>query len=435
MVHPSQRITAYSNQGQLEPDESPTHSRRLNVLFIAIVFIFSFLTYFTEDLDPRIQAVPIVVFAFFVALQLMFPRKWRNKASIFAGEGTAVLWLVPVFSLGGSLASTYDKSIWYWTLDAFVLVSARLFAGRVSLREILDGFYWSGVICVGLLLAVTGDALIQAIETLERFTELGFHPNTLAFILIGFLAVAIWQVFVGPAYKKILGAITALACSFVIFYASSRGSLVAILVSAGATVTIICIRRRRLDLLLICLGFSICIFWLAAKSNAFDGIYDYIDRVLELSIGGRAMGSGMSGRVDEWSKTWSLLSHGSWFYGNGVRASDNLLFPVDNSFLVLLYDLGVIPSILIVGRLGIISWKFLRGYQSTGGDIEIVSLFMILAFTINNFTARYLFGVGNPFSLLMILYLVSPRTAVTSKLFTLTATDRKLNLDSNTAPA
>jgi len=299
----------------------------------------------------------------------------------------------------------------------------------------LEGIFWSGFLVVATLLFFAGELLLDAVNTLARFSAFGFHPNTLAFLLGTYFAVAVWEVAVAPLYKKILGALTALACLFVIFLASSRGSLVAAVVSSLIVGVMYCVHERKFKLLwgipiLLCLAIGIFI-----RSSSFGDVWESIDQVLQISSGGRGMGSGMSGRLDAWQHTWAVLLKGSWIYGNGVRSSDDLPYPVDNGFLVLLYDMGIVPFFIIVGRFISILRQAFRCYMATGNDLHMILFFVLLGFLINNIPERFLFGVGNPSSLFAVMVFASPWVGLSSRNPSIAQLRSNPGLDQGRAPA
>jgi hypothetical protein len=394
----------------------------INIALAATVFTLSSVTFFALDLDTedlaekaKILVLPLLFLGLVVLIVLLFPKRWPKQAALFTGEGSTVVWLVPLFTLLPSLFSNFEKSFQYWLLDFIILVLCRLYTVRVPLHDVLQGIFWSGVTFAAAVLIFAWELLLNAISTLTRFMPFGFHPNTIAFILATYFAVALWQIVVGPLYKKILGGFTAIVCLVVIFLASSRGSLLAALISTIVVSLMICIYEKRYRMLLmvpLVLSLAIAVF---VQSSLFKDAYDLADQVLQFSGGSRGIGSGMTGRFSEWRITWALLLRGSWVYGNGVRASDGLTYPVDNGLLVLLYDMGIVPVLLIIGRFAFILWQSYHRYVTLGSDMDLVLFFLLLSFLLNNITARFLFGVGNPSSLFAVMLLASPWVSLATR--------------------
>jgi len=404
-------VNPTKHQDDLRPGASTTS--RINIALSAAVFTLSSLTYFALpnegfEGNAEILILPLLFFGIVVVLMLLSPKRWPSRGSLWGGEGSAVVWLLPIFTLLPSLFSSYGRSFQYWILDSAVLILCRLYGARVPLRDVVEGLFWSGVLVIASVLFFAGELLLDAINTLSRFVAFGFHPNTLAFILGTFYPVALWQLIAGRLFKKILAGFCALACLLIIFLASSRGSLVAVLASSVIAGALYCIHKKRFKLLFVTPVLLCFLIGISLNGSALDTVWQWMDQILQLSSGDRGIGSGFSGRLEEWRATWVLLLRGIWIYGNGARSSDAFPFPVDNGYLVLLYDLGIVPFCLVVGRFIRILARAFRNYVQTGASIDLILFFLLLSFLLNNLTARFLFGVGNTSSLFAILLLASP---------------------------
>jgi hypothetical protein len=95
-----------------------------------------------------------------------------------------------------------------------------------------------------------------------------------------------------------------------------------------------------------------------------------------------------------------------------VRASDAMETMIDNSYIVILYDLGLIPLVVIVYRFLIILYESFRGYfvavTREQRRFRLLCTLIVVVALVTNFTERSLFAVGNPFSLLAFFMLVAP---------------------------
>jgi exopolysaccharide production protein ExoQ len=146
------------------------------------------------------------------------------------------------------------------------------------------------------------------------------------------------------------------------------------------------------------------------QSDALSSAWDYLDNALDITSPYRGIGSGLSGRTENWAVTIQLLQRGSWLWGEGYRAGNSLDLFIDNGYLVAWYELGIIPLILIAARyLALFSHAFQLHTDTKGNEAGWwAGLCLILAvFLTNNVVARYLFGMGNPFSLLGLFFLVA----------------------------
>jgi O-antigen ligase len=144
-------------------------------------------------------------------------------------------------------------------------------------------------------------------------------------------------------------------------------------------------------------------------------VYSFIDEHLELSSPYRGLNTGLTGRIAVWRSVLDVLKDGSWLGGNGLRSTDQIAYDintVDNGYLVLLYEAGVIPAIGICLLYFTHTGRVVRNYlhsRDEGDSRALIGLVLVtVAFFTNNLTARYLFGMGNPYSLMMLVFLAAP---------------------------
>ncbi len=107
-----------------------------------------------------------------------------------------------------------------------------------------------------------------------------------------------------------------------------------------------------------------------------------------------------------------VFSDGTWLLGRGLRFTDTMEPLIDDSYLVLLYELGLIPTVLITLRFIMILRAFVTTYfnavEPGWKRLSFTCSLLLLVFLVNNVVARYLFGVGNPYSLLAFLLYAAP---------------------------
>jgi hypothetical protein len=144
--------------------------------------------------------------------------------------------------------------------------------------------------------------------------------------------------------------------------------------------------------------------------------YDFVDQALAISSPYRGVDSGFTGRFDTWKKIQGLLSGGNWLLGMGMRSSDSIYPMIDNSYLVILYDLGLFPLVLIIWRFLSILWRYSRSYLCAADESQrkfrLVCCLLIIMLLAINLVERFLFGVGNPYSLLALLLFAAPKSAI-----------------------
>jgi len=218
---------------------------------------------------------------------------------------------------------------------------------------------------------------------------------------------------------KLLSGAAICSSSMIVFFASSRGSLVAIAFGAVTAGFLFFkrseVKRRKLFLRFGLAAFALVIGVVLAigESDVGQEAYGFVDSVLNLSNQYRGLDSGLSGRTGNWTRAIHLLSDGTWFAGHGLRSSD-VDFPpdqwIDNSYLVLLYEVGFVGAIVIPLRFVIVLRSFLQQYLTGAedADLSLLCIGFLTVFLCNNVVARFLFSAGNPSSLLAILMFASP---------------------------
>jgi len=391
----------------------------LNRLALTLVFTLSFLTYVAENLTASLMLVPLVLFAALVYVRVFLSKSaLQAVGSLLDPDGLLYVLFIPALTFGSSLESTYNKSPGYWLVDTLCLILARLYLTVVSIRELFEAFFWSGILSVGIFTVWGFSSLMHSVETLERLEPNSFHPNFLGFVLAAYFCAMVWKLLTGGWVEKILAGLVSFLCLAIIFYASSRGAIVAILVgclTVGAMAIVHAVKSRRKRFLR--MGFlAIALLPLIAFSiqrlEWTQDAADFVDQVLSLSSPGRGIDSGFTGRADKWRTMTSVFYDGTWLLGRGIRSSSDMQPAIDNGYLVVLYELGVFPLILIVWRflsiLGSSVKGYFRAFTREQRRFSLACCLLIVVFLVNNIVERILFGVGNPLSLLALLLFVAP---------------------------
>jgi O-antigen ligase len=127
----------------------------------------------------------------------------------------------------------------------------------------------------------------------------------------------------------------------------------------------------------------------------------------------RGFDSGFTGRFDKWQTTLNILSDGTWLFGKGIRSSDSMSDNlIDNSYLVILYELGIIPLLLITLRFCSAGKRsigaFWHARNDSGKWFYLYCVMFLAVFLANNFVARFLFSIGNPYSFVALLLFLTP---------------------------
>jgi hypothetical protein len=218
-----------------------------------------------------------------------------------------------------------------------------------------------------------------------------------------------------------LAVLIATICLLFAFFASSRGSLVGISAGMFFAVVVSVVKTVRMGQfklrsgwVLTSLGMVILLVALSVfNSNKAQDFYEFSDKVLAITESHRGVDSGFTGRFEKWRATLLVLTDGSWLVGKGMRSSDlmadNL---IDNGYLVVLYEIGLVPLILITWRFVTVTLMLCRAYLDRfdrQDALLCLGCAMLMAtFLVNDIVARYLFSVGNGFSLFAMLIFAAP---------------------------
>jgi hypothetical protein len=374
----------------------------------------------TPDLNTSVQLAPLALFAALVFFKVIWSDSVLNAvSSLFELDGLLYVLFISILIIAPSVASDSGKSIETAVVIAICLVLARIYMAVVPVQEVLEAFFWSGIVSIGLLTLLAFSSLVQSIQTLERFSPFSFHPNLLAFLLAGYFCAMAWKFMTGDWRMKILAALFGSLCLVITFFASSRGSIVGILAGCLFASGIAIVgtkketRKKVLRLGLFPAAVLLGLFFYIQNLEWTQNTYAFADQVLQLSQDYRGIDSGFSGRFDKWKATMNVLSDGTWIVGKGIRSSDSMQDNlIDNSYLVIIYEVGLIPLLLITWRFLYVSRRFLIGYfQSTDKEQRYVCLvcgMLMAVFLMNNIVARFLFSVGNPYSLAALLLFATP---------------------------
>jgi hypothetical protein len=373
----------------------------------------------TTELSVALQLAPLVLFVVLVFFRVLWSRQiLRAVGSLFELEGLLFVIFLCLLIVGPSIESEFDKSLQFALLISVCLILARLYMAVVPISEVLEAFFWSGIVSLGIFIPLSFAGLFQSMSTLERFSAFSFHPNLLAFVLAGYFCAMVWKFMTGDWRMKILTGLFASLSLVVIFLASSRGSIVGIIVGSLVIAVLAVVRARKerrigfLRLSILASGILLGVVILAQHVQWTTDAYDYVDRVLQLSQDYRGLDTGFTGRWDKWMAVLRTFANGTFLLGRGIRSSDFTEKLIDNGYLVILYELGLIQLVLITWRFYGILRRFLKGYFGATNKAQrhfyVCWILVLTVFLTNNIVARFLFAIGNPYSLLTFLLFASP---------------------------
>jgi O-antigen ligase len=394
----------------------------LNQIVLALVFTLSFIIYFAPALTVSLQLAPLVAFAALVFCKALSADSLITALAGFLEiDGLLYVVFLSVLMLVSSFESSYGEAIQFALLLSICLLLARIYMTLVPIREVLEAFYWSAIVSMLIFLPLSFSTLIQSAMTLERLKAFNFHPNGLALQLSAYICVMIWKVMTGGRFAKIFSGAIASVCIVIIFLTSSRGAIVGVLAGAGFAICIVLANAVKQDRKKTLRSVGMVLALLAAGTVVLQNVesikeaYEVVDHLLALSTSDRGLDSGMTGRVDIWHEVLRAVSDGSWLFGHGVRSSDAVWSydpKIDNSYLVILYDMGIVPLSLITWRFVTVLGRTTRNCFGTIDDdekkLQLACGMFLVVLLVTSIVERSLFAVGNPFSLLAFLFFVTP---------------------------
>lgn len=323
------------------------------------------------------------------------------------------------FSNNLSIDSELNSLVLY-----FVIIFIVVLRSRISIEELLVSFSLSGVIATIIFFStVSPMSFFSATLSSDRVVIGNFHPNTIGFVFLGFLGGAVSLSFLIPRYKYFFYIIAFLDL-LIVFFSKSRGSLVAMFFSScilylisvmknkdgffnGKTISKVTLKFVLFILSLISI-LTILYFFNSDKVEAkIYQMYTNVDVMLRLSSNDAGLDSGFTGRTYAWQDIINQIIADPFMFLSGVGYRNSSITydqPIDNGYLVVAYENGVITFLLFI-FIVLKKMVSLASKRSTTLNVNNVLLWLIIAFLINNIVARYLLAIGNPFSLFILFLL------------------------------
>jgi O-antigen ligase len=385
---------------------------------------FSFLTAFLQYLIPAgiVQFASLAIFAFCGLLVLCGPQRAQRVQHVFSGGG--VVFAAVLFGEAISYTSRDTYSVLYGLMFLGVFLCGRLIVQEIGVPNVMRAYSQAGILTVCVILVAGRQTLLATESRFSGGTRA--HPNLVGFVLAGFLPAIVWRAMEEKLRwrKRTLIAFSLVTFSF-IFATGSRGSLFAVLIAGLALlvrgITGGWLRRfriRHLHFILLILLIPLAIGFLL-QHNRIGHIGDFLDDFLSLSTRQRGIKSGLSGRTGIWEKAFRILrTRDRWLFGFGYRAGDRLVGTIDNGYVQLLFESGLIAGSMIFGsmlRAFFLLWKASRPRENNAWTRYYMMLWcLMVVYFLNNISTRYLFSLGSPFSLCILCLTVASRRELLS---------------------
>ncbi len=328
-----------------------------------------------------------------------------------------VLYAMSLASLISDLFADDSYIFFYTCAFTCVCLSMSVISRCMSLAEIFkaSGYaFVAMVLTLGVLqfselvdaLTVTGD-----LKWLNRFTPLDLHPDLVGVIFGGGCILLGVEALIAKRTARMIYAATSIVSVIFVFAASARSSLLCLLFCVGCAGFSSFSRLSLRNKILSISGLVLLSVILALRA---EGVWSYISDMLELESDTRGLGSGGTGRTELWKQGVDLIAGRSWqlVTGSGLRSSgaDEIGFSTENSYVTIALESGIF---LMCAFLISVTRTILICIASAWGGVGAMStrlkgIALILSFLLlESFFNRYLIAIGNPLSLLMLIFNVA----------------------------
>jgi len=332
-----------------------------------------------------------------------------------------LLYSIAILSAVVSLARSEDYCIYYTMYYVVTIVFASVLARTVSLPRLMDLGAYITLLCVVTALAVDRNGFLAALQVsigvngLERFSPLNNHPLLVGYVFgSGSLLLARRVYLARNALERVLMAGGMLLCWSILLAASSRSAIIAL----GVAVIFALLFEFRVLRGLTFARFAAGVAVLAIIAIiCFGPASDYLTRILELDSSYRGFGSGATGRTVLWAKGLESLTSDPTLiaFGGGLRSSEYSVigFLTENSYISILLDSGIFFGAALILYILYVPLRALalrrQAASVEAGSERSLALYAayFVFLLIQCFFLRYFVGIGNPTSLLTLLFMMS----------------------------
>ena len=383
-------------------------------------FLAAFLQY--EVSVPITQLLPLVTLAACGLLVLSGRQRAERMQHILGGGG---LWFAAVlFGEVVSYTSGDTYSVLYGLVFIGVFLCLRLIVQEIGVPEVMRAYSQAGILTVSVILITGRRTLFAGVGS--RFSGgTRAHPNLLSFVLAGFFPVIVWRAMEERVRwrKRVLMGLS-IATFGLIFITGSRGSLTAVLVAVGAMLArgvgagwLRKFRFGHLHIMAVVILIPLTAAFLS-QHNRIGHIASFLNDFLSLTSNQRGVKSGLSGRTGIWDIAFRILgAHNRWLFGFGYRAGDRLVGTIDDGYIQLLFESGLLAGSMILGsmlRVFFLVGKASRLRENNAWTRYYMMLWcLMIVYFLNNISSRYLFSFGSPFSLCVLCLMASSRRELT----------------------
>ncbi len=398
----------------------PARHITLRWLVRTSLFACFFIAFMQYEISSSITGfLALAVLGFSGLLVLCGSQRADRVQHILRGGG--LLFAAMLFGEVISYTSHDTYSQLYGLVFIGIFLCARLIVQEIGVPDVVRAYSQAAILTVSILL-ISGRQTMFAAESSRFSGGTRAHPNLLGFVMAGYFPVIVWRAMEENAgWKKWALIVLSLATFVILFLTGSRGSLAAVLFAGGALLVravgsgwLKRVRLRHLHMMAFLILIPLAVMFLF-ENNRVGRIGDYLNDFLSLSTSQRGLKSGLSGRTGIWQIAFHILAvRDRWLFGFGYRAGDRMVGTIDNGYVQLLFESGLIAGGMIFGsmlRVFLVLWKASSARINNAWTRYYMMLWcLMIVYFLNNISTRYLFSFGSPFSLcILFLMATSPR--------------------------
>jgi O-antigen ligase len=352
----------------------------------------------------------------------------RNRLSSFRGCMTFLsiflIAIIPLLSIINNFFNFEPYYVQYSILFFFAVFSIYFAVSTIEFRIIFNSFRYAAVAITLTILFTKSGLLLETlaisydpVNGLNRFGPFGLHPNLVGHIFGGFAVMFFCTMLYEQAMvrKAFFASLTGISFLFCIA-ASSRGGFVAGVAGIAAVYSIAAwqdkAKRQYLLLFLLLALFAVLL------TKGGGKLIDYLASIFEFHTGDRGVGSGLTGRTENWDKLLHTVFSSVTFmlFGNGLRtgSAEVLGYDIDNSYLNLLYEIGLPCTALFVMLVVGCTNRLRKGMLQAPDSVKAVAVGMFVFILFESVVARYLLSIGNPVSLFILYCMLGFRNILKS---------------------
>jgi hypothetical protein len=399
---------------------------KLGVAMLTVTFLFSYLQYCLDRNDlVRIIPIAMMVIGTLVFL-LASPQEKRREYFVSACHPVTLL-IVGSVCLPSVISSYFNppgEAFVYGFLMILVLLTIRILLSGIGFEGLFSAFFYATSIGLLVVVGITIKDLIASVGA-TRYAPMQMDPNRIAFFAATAIPAQLYFVFHRRRYSVLL--ITGLSV-FVVFAASSRGSIGGLAFGVGTIALLYVIRLvrfgrfevSRTHLMGLLLGLCLMAGVAATHGSAVDKTGQFLRDKLAFDSSNRGVGSGFTGRSGGWAELFNIWPKTQWLAGNGFRTSDvDFTFSVDNGYIATLYELGAFSTSIAVAKYLFVLFILSKTYVSFRSADKTCLVFLIFVCSIffaNAFVHRVFLGYGEQSSMLLLFVFVALPSDVFSML-------------------